>query len=77
MIRPGTRDDLPALRTLFRGANDGPYDLALVAEEKCFGEGIAGAPHLRALGPHGWTDRCRAIASGGARPGGDAGGESL
>ena len=53
MIRPGIRDDLPALRALFGSANDGPYDLARVAEEKCFGEGIGGAPQLRVIENHG------------------------
>ncbi|HYK03131.1 MAG TPA: GNAT family N-acetyltransferase [Thermoanaerobaculia bacterium] len=43
-IRTATPDDLPQLRELFARANDAPYDLAAVAEEKCFGDGIAGAP---------------------------------
>jgi GNAT superfamily N-acetyltransferase len=43
-IRIATPDDLPQLRELFARANDAPYDLAAVAEEKCFGDGIAGAP---------------------------------
>lgn len=47
MIRTATRADLPALRELFTRANDSPYDLAAVAEEKCFGHGIAGAPTTR------------------------------
>jgi GNAT superfamily N-acetyltransferase len=47
MIRPATRDDLAALRALFARANDAPYDLAAVAEEKCFGDGIAGPPSMR------------------------------
>ncbi|HUP60433.1 MAG TPA: GNAT family N-acetyltransferase [Thermoanaerobaculia bacterium] len=46
-IRDATPDDLPALRALFRRANDAPYDLERVAEEKCFGDGIAGAPVAR------------------------------
>jgi len=50
MIRTATRDDLPALRALFARANDTPYALDTVAEEKCFGEGIAGAPTVRVWG---------------------------
>jgi GNAT superfamily N-acetyltransferase len=50
MIRTGTREDLPALRALFARANDAPYALDVVAEEKCFGEGIAGAPVVRVFG---------------------------
>jgi len=49
VIRTATRDDLPALRALFERANDAPYDLAAVAEEKCFGDGIAGAPVTRVI----------------------------
>lgn len=47
MIRTATRDDLPALRELFARANDAPYDLPRVAEEKCFEPGIAGDPLCR------------------------------
>lgn len=47
VIRTGTRDDLPALRALFEDANDAPYDLAAVVEEKSFGPGIAGVPVVR------------------------------
>lgn len=47
MIRTATPADLPALRELFTRANDSPYDLASVAGEKCFGDGIAGAPETR------------------------------
>jgi GNAT superfamily N-acetyltransferase len=43
-IRTATPDDLPQLRELFARASDAPYDLSTVAEEKCFGDGIAGAP---------------------------------
>jgi GNAT superfamily N-acetyltransferase len=49
MMRIASRDDLPALRELFRRASDAPYDLAVVAEEKCFGDGIAGAPVTRVI----------------------------
>lgn len=47
VIRTASREDLPALRELFARSNDSPYDLAAVAEEKCFGDGIAGAPVTR------------------------------
>ena len=50
MIRTATGDDLPSLRALFARANDTPYALDVVAEEKCFGEGIAGAPAVRVYG---------------------------
>lgn len=38
------RDALPRLRELFANANDTPYDLVRVAEEKCFGLGVSGQP---------------------------------
>lgn len=47
MIRPATPADLPRLRELCARANDAPYDLARVAEEKCFGAGVAGEPAVR------------------------------
>ncbi|HVR38320.1 MAG TPA: GNAT family N-acetyltransferase [Thermoanaerobaculia bacterium] len=47
MIRNASLDDLPALRDLFARANDGPYDLSVVAFEKCFGDGVSGAPVTR------------------------------
>ncbi|MEO8378243.1 MAG: GNAT family N-acetyltransferase [Acidobacteriota bacterium] len=50
MIRTATPADLPALRALFARANDEPYDLAAVAEEKCFAEGVAGGPVVRFAG---------------------------
>jgi mycothiol synthase len=49
MIRTGSLADLPALQALFARANDAPYDLALAAEEKCFGPGVAGVPVLRVM----------------------------
>jgi GNAT superfamily N-acetyltransferase len=54
LIRTATREDLPALRKLLADANDAPYDLAAVADEKCFGAGIAGAPTVRVF-EHGET----------------------
>ncbi len=47
MIRTATRDDLPRIVKLLERANDAPYDLARVAEEKCFGAGVAGEPEVR------------------------------
>lgn len=47
MIRTAWPRDLPAIRALFAAANDGPYDLATVAEEKCFGVGARGAAVAR------------------------------
>ena len=49
MIRLASPEDLPALRELFARANDAPYDLGVVAEEKCFGDGIAGKPVTRVI----------------------------
>lgn len=43
-LRPATAADLPGIVGLLRDANDVPYDLPAVAEEKCFGAGVAGAP---------------------------------
>lgn len=50
VLRTATRDDLPSLRALFARANDAPYSLDVVTGEKCFGEGIAGAPVTRVYG---------------------------
>ena len=47
MIRDAARADLPLIRDLFARANDMPYDLAAVAEEKCFGEGFTGTTRVR------------------------------
>ena len=47
MIRTASLNDLGALTALFRRANDAPYDLSVVTEEKCFGAGIAGEPVTR------------------------------
>ncbi|HEY6139188.1 MAG TPA: GNAT family N-acetyltransferase [Thermoanaerobaculia bacterium] len=38
------------MRELFAHANDTPYDLVAVAEEKCFEEGVAGAPIVTVYG---------------------------
>ena len=50
MIRPASSADLPRIRELLARANDAPYDLVRVAEEKCFGRGVAGAPEVRVWG---------------------------
>jgi GNAT superfamily N-acetyltransferase len=42
MIRAATQSDLPAIRSLLEKANDTPYDIGRVAEEKCFGRGFFG-----------------------------------
>ena len=47
MIRPAGLGDLPQIRDLLARANDAPYDLVRVAEEKCFGPGVAGPPEVR------------------------------
>ena len=50
MIRTATRADLPRLTALFANANDAPYDLGVVAAEKCFGAGVSGDPVVRVFG---------------------------
>jgi len=47
MIRAAGRDDLEAITLLLVRSNDQPYDIAPVAEEKCFGEGMAGPPAVQ------------------------------
>jgi GNAT superfamily N-acetyltransferase len=42
MIRPASILELASIRTLLGSANDAPYDLVLVAEEKCFERGCGG-----------------------------------
>jgi GNAT superfamily N-acetyltransferase len=42
--------DLPAIRALLVRANDVPYDIGKVAEEKCFGDGYDGPPRVRIVG---------------------------
>jgi GNAT superfamily N-acetyltransferase len=44
MLRDASVDDLAAIHDLLADANDTPYDLARVAEEKCFEEGPFGPP---------------------------------
>jgi len=50
VIRAATPDDLPGIVELFANANDAPYDLRVVAEEKCFGAGVSGEPQVRVYG---------------------------
>ncbi|HEX7680851.1 MAG TPA: GNAT family N-acetyltransferase [Thermoanaerobaculia bacterium] len=50
MIRTGTRADLPRIAALFAKANDAPYDVVRVAEEKCFGAGVSGDAEVRIYG---------------------------
>jgi GNAT superfamily N-acetyltransferase len=50
LIRDATSADLASLRALFAVANDAPYDLAAVTEEKCFGRGYGGEPRVRVFG---------------------------
>ncbi|HEY4642670.1 MAG TPA: hypothetical protein VII75_15110, partial [Thermoanaerobaculia bacterium] len=50
MIRTATRADLRRIAELFANANDAPYDLAAVAEEKCFGAGISGETNVSVFG---------------------------
>lgn len=49
MMIDATRDDLERIRDLLVRANDAPYDIAPVAEEKCFGDGVAGRPAVRVV----------------------------
>ena len=46
-IRNATVAELSAIRDLCARANDAPYDLSIVAEEKCFGAGVSGPPRVR------------------------------
>jgi GNAT superfamily N-acetyltransferase len=50
VIRIATRADLPRIIQLFANANDTPYDLGAVAEEKCFGAGVSGEPNVSIFG---------------------------
>jgi GNAT superfamily N-acetyltransferase len=47
MIRPASSADLPRITGLLARANEAPYDLTPVVEEKCFGAGVAGRPEVR------------------------------
>ncbi|HJT18400.1 MAG TPA: GNAT family N-acetyltransferase [Thermoanaerobaculia bacterium] len=50
MIRTAAQADLPSIRELLVRANDTPYDIGKVAEEKCFGDGFEGSPRVRVFG---------------------------
>ncbi len=47
MIRTATPDELTAIRGLLEKANDAPYDIGVVAAEKCFGAGFSALPRAR------------------------------
>jgi GNAT superfamily N-acetyltransferase len=47
VIRDATPADFPLIREILLGANDAPYDIAPVLEEKVFGPGFAGTPRVR------------------------------
>ena len=47
MIRGASVADLPEIRDLLVRANEMPYDIGIVAEEKVFGSGVAGEPRVR------------------------------
>ncbi|HEX7707675.1 MAG TPA: GNAT family N-acetyltransferase [Thermoanaerobaculia bacterium] len=49
MIRTAWPHDLPALQAFLARANDAPYDLAAVTEEKCFSHGVSGSPVTRVI----------------------------
>lgn len=50
MIRTATIAELGAIRDLLTRANEMPYDIGKVAEEKCFGAGYEGPPRVRIAG---------------------------
>jgi len=50
VIRDLSRQDVAPLRELLARANDTPYDLVRVADEKCFGEGFEGEASARVYG---------------------------
>ncbi|HUP45733.1 MAG TPA: hypothetical protein VM779_09500, partial [Thermoanaerobaculia bacterium] len=58
MIRTATPDDLPLLQDILRRANDAPYDIEAVTEEKCFGPGFAGETRVRLFDDAGVAVSC-------------------
>jgi GNAT superfamily N-acetyltransferase len=52
MIRAASASELTAIRELLARANDAPYDIGKVAEEKCFGAGFEGQPQVRIQGDY-------------------------
>jgi len=59
VIRDATTADIPLIREILVEANDAPYDIGLVLEEKCFGPGTAGPPRVRI-----WQDAGLAVSCG-------------
>lgn len=47
VIRDASPSDLPLIREILTSANDAPYDIAPVLDEKCFGPGAFGPPRIR------------------------------
>ena len=59
VIRNASAADLPRLIELLQAANNTPYDLGRVAEEKCLGAGVQGNPEIRVHGEfEGVSVRC-------------------
>lgn len=58
MIRDATAADLPLIREILLQANDAPYDIAPVLEEKVLGAGLAGDPRVRILDDAGVAVSC-------------------
>ena len=50
VIRDASKQDLVRIHELLVRANDAPYDIGKVAEEKCFGAGFEGPPRVRVFG---------------------------
>jgi GNAT superfamily N-acetyltransferase len=50
VIRDSSTPDLDKIRALLERANEIPYDISRVAEEKCFGAGFEGRPRARIHG---------------------------
>lgn len=58
MLRDATPNDLTLIRDLLLGANDSPYELEAVVEEKVLGNGISGPPRVRLHGEEGVAVSC-------------------
>lgn len=58
MIRDATPTDLPLIRDILRRANQAPYDIGPVLEEKCFGRGARGEPRVRLFAEAGVAVTC-------------------
>jgi GNAT superfamily N-acetyltransferase len=58
VIRVAFPQELDAIRELLARANDTHYDLARVAEEKCFGRGVTGEPSVRMFDDDGIAVTC-------------------